>query len=126
MHDMHAGRAELLEVDEEVMREHYKTENIDLSAVLTPAATLRPGAAQRCTTQQDHGLQEALDPLLIEKALPLLEAVAAGEPAGAPPLTALSSLSSADGNTSHLTSAHYMQCNALPYVFIYSVALWTM
>jgi glutamate synthase (NADH) len=91
MHDMHAGRAELLEVDEEVMREHYKTENIDLSAVLTPAATLRPGAAQRCMTQQDHGLQEALDPLLIEKALPLLEATAAGEPAGVPHLTAFSS-----------------------------------
>lgn len=77
-----AGRAELLEVDEEVMSEHYKTENIDLSALLTPAATLRPGAAQRCETKQDHGLDTALDTMLIEKAMPMLESAAAGEPAG--------------------------------------------
>ena len=56
------------------MAEHYKTESIDLSAVLTPAATLRPGAAQRCETLQDHGLDTALDALLIEKAQPLLDA----------------------------------------------------
>jgi glutamate synthase domain-containing protein 3 len=68
-----AGRADLLEVDEAVRREHYKSEAIDLSHVLTPAATLRPEAAQRCTTTQDHGLDTALDALLLEKARSVLE-----------------------------------------------------
>jgi glutamate synthase (NADH) len=72
-----AGRADLLAVDEDVLKEHYKTEDIDLSAVLTPAATLRPGAAQRCVTVQDHGLDTALDVLLMERALPALDAAAA-------------------------------------------------
>ena len=34
---------------------------IDVSRILTPAATLRPGAAQTCQTQQDHGLETGLD-----------------------------------------------------------------
>jgi hypothetical protein len=48
----HAGRADLLEVDEEVLRMHYKSEDIDLSDMLLPSATLRPGAAQRCMEAQ--------------------------------------------------------------------------
>lgn len=35
---------------------------IDVSRILTPAATLRPGAAQTCQTKQDHGLESGLDP----------------------------------------------------------------
>ncbi len=34
---------------------------IDVSRILTPAATLRPGAAQTCQTKQDHGLETGLD-----------------------------------------------------------------
>ena len=34
---------------------------IDVSRILTPAATLRPGAAQTCQTKQDHGLESGLD-----------------------------------------------------------------
>ena len=32
-----------------------------MSRILTPAATLRPGAAQTCQTKQDHGLETGLD-----------------------------------------------------------------
>lgn len=63
-----AGRADLLEPDEEVINSHYKMENIDLSAILTPAETLRPGVPQRCVTKQDHGLETGLDYELIELA----------------------------------------------------------
>lgn len=69
-----AGRADLLAVDEEVLKENYKSEDIDLSALLTPSSELRPGAAQRCMTSQDHGLDEALDTLLLERCLPVLDA----------------------------------------------------
>jgi hypothetical protein len=31
---------------------HYKSEDIDLSQVLLPSATLRPGAAVRCMEKQ--------------------------------------------------------------------------
>jgi len=34
---------------------------IDVSRILTPAATLRPDAAQTCQTKQDHGLETGLD-----------------------------------------------------------------
>ena len=34
---------------------------IDLSLILTPAATLRPGAAQTCQVEQNHGLESGLD-----------------------------------------------------------------
>ena len=37
-----------------------KLAGIDLSRVLTPAASLRPGAAQRCVQKQDHGMEERL------------------------------------------------------------------
>lgn len=40
---------------------------IDVSRILTPAASLRPGAAQTCQTKQDHGLDTGLDlPELID------------------------------------------------------------
>lgn len=46
---------------------------IDLSRLLTPAATLRPEAAQRCVRRQDHGLDEGLDlPVLIPACAPAL------------------------------------------------------
>jgi glutamate synthase (NADH) len=71
-------------VDSAVLAEHYKSEAIDLSAVLTPSATLRPGAAQRCMTTQDHGLDTALDGLLLERALPVLDAAVSSGTFGEP------------------------------------------
>ena len=75
-----AGRADLLEVNKEVLNAHYKSEAIDLSQVLTPAATLRPEAAQRCVTKQDHGLEEALDTQLLKEAAPALDPPAGQAP----------------------------------------------
>lgn len=59
------GRADMLEVDQEVIASNPKLADIDLSRVLLPAATLRPGAAQTCVTKQDHGLDAGLDMELI-------------------------------------------------------------
>lgn len=42
-----------------------KLEGIDLSRLLLPAASLRPGAAQRCVQKQDHGLDSGLDVHLV-------------------------------------------------------------
>lgn len=42
------GRADMLEPDPEVFAAQPKLAGIDLSRLLTPAATLRPGAAQVC------------------------------------------------------------------------------
>ncbi|XP_021729068.1 glutamate synthase 1 [NADH], chloroplastic-like isoform X2 [Chenopodium quinoa] len=76
--DEMVGRSDMLEVDEEVTKSNEKLKNIDLSLLLRPAATIRPGAAQRCVQKQDHGLDMALDQELIvsskaalEKALPV-------------------------------------------------------
>nr|QKY14997.1 glutamate synthase 1 [NADH] chloroplastic isoform X1 (GOSHI) [Polytomella parva] len=59
------GHADLLEQDKEATAASPKLSGIDLSRLLTPAASLRPGAAQTCVTKQDHGLEEGLDTLLI-------------------------------------------------------------
>ncbi|CAA7030919.1 unnamed protein product [Microthlaspi erraticum] len=72
------GRADMLELDSEVVKNNDKLENIDLSLLLRPAAEIRPGAAQYCVQKQDHGLDMALDQELIalsksalEKSLPV-------------------------------------------------------
>lgn len=72
------GRADMLELDREVVKNNDKLENIDLSLLLRPAAEIRPGAAQYCVQKQDHGLDMALDQELIalsksalEKSLPV-------------------------------------------------------
>ncbi|CAN1264108.1 Glutamate synthase 1 [NADH], chloroplastic [Linum perenne] len=59
------GRADMLEVDKEVVRNNEKLENIDLSLLLRPASDIRPDAAQYCVEKQDHGLDMALDNKLI-------------------------------------------------------------
>jgi hypothetical protein len=43
-----------------------KLAKVDLTRVLTPAATLRPGAAQVCVQKQDHGLETGLDGRLVQ------------------------------------------------------------
>ncbi|XP_057988761.1 glutamate synthase 1 [NADH], chloroplastic isoform X2 [Hevea brasiliensis] len=72
------GRSDMLEVDEEVVKNNEKLENIDLSLLLRPAADIRPEAAQYCVQKQDHGLEMALDKKLVtlskaalEKSLPV-------------------------------------------------------
>lgn len=66
------GRADLLEVDPEVVAANPKLQHINLSKLLTPAASLRPGAAQRCVQKQDHGLDAGLDVHLIPHCRPAL------------------------------------------------------
>jgi glutamate synthase (NADH) len=65
------GRSELLKV-----RDDYrtpKTENIDLSLILTPAHTLRPGVATYNVRKQDHKLHVRLDNKLISESELALE-----------------------------------------------------
>ncbi|CAI7896051.1 unnamed protein product [Closterium sp. NIES-54] len=66
------GRADMLEQDMDLCNSNPKLQNIDLSVLLTPAATLRPGAAQRCVEKQDHALELALDQKLIQLAQPAI------------------------------------------------------
>ncbi|KAL2650685.1 hypothetical protein R1flu_018813 [Riccia fluitans] len=66
------GHAEHLDVDPDVMNSNDKLENVDLSLLLRPAATLRPDAAQRCVQKQDHGIDDVLDRELIKIAEPAL------------------------------------------------------
>ena len=64
------GRAELLRVREELRTP--KTENIDLSLILTPAHSIRPGVATYNVRKQDHKLHTRLDnKLLAESELAL-------------------------------------------------------
>ena len=52
--------------------DHWKAAGLDLSPVLA-RPELRPGAALRCTTKQEHGLEKALDTVLIAEAAPALD-----------------------------------------------------
>lgn len=70
------GRSELLRVREDLR--NTKTQNIDLSLILTPAHSLRPGVATYNVRKQDHRLHTRLDNKLIaeselalEKGLPV-------------------------------------------------------
>lgn len=67
------GRADMLEIDREVVKNNEKLENIDLSLLLKPAAEIRPEAAQYCIQKQDHGLDMALDQELITSSKAALE-----------------------------------------------------
>lgn len=64
------GRAELLKMREE---RTPKTENIDLSLILTPAHSIRPGVATYNVRKQDHKLHTRLDNKLISEAELALE-----------------------------------------------------
>ncbi|KAI8575052.1 hypothetical protein K450DRAFT_263550 [Umbelopsis ramanniana AG] len=65
------GRTEMLRVNDSFR--NYKTANIDLSPILTPASTLRPGVATYNVRKQNHNLHVRLDNFLIEEAQPALE-----------------------------------------------------
>ncbi len=64
------GRSDLLEYDPHP--EHWKACKVDLSAVL---AQVQPweGTTLYCSKKQDHGIEKALDNVLLEKAKPALE-----------------------------------------------------
>jgi len=64
------GRVDLL--DAALAVEHWKASGLDLSPVLY-APPLPPGAATRCVSAQDHGLEKALDHTLIQLAEGALE-----------------------------------------------------
>jgi glutamate synthase (NADPH) large chain len=64
------GRVDLL--DAALAVEHWKASGLDLSPVLY-APSLADGAATRCVTTQDHGLDKALDHTLIQLAEGALE-----------------------------------------------------
>lgn len=65
------GRTEMLRVREELR--NAKTENIDLSLILTPAHTLRSGVATYNVRKQDHKLHVRLDNKLISESELALE-----------------------------------------------------
>ncbi|KAG2228014.1 hypothetical protein INT45_012038 [Circinella minor] len=65
------GHTEFLKTDDSLRT--YKTANIDLSPILTPAHTLRPGVATYCVRKQQHNLYKRLDNYLIDESEPALE-----------------------------------------------------
>ena len=65
------GHSEVLHVREDLRTQ--KTQNIDLSLILTPAHTLRPGVATYNVRKQDHRLHTRLDNKLIAESELALE-----------------------------------------------------
>lgn len=65
------GRAEMLRVRDDLR--NSKTANLDLTPILTPAHTLRPGVATRNIRKQDHRLHVRLDNKLIDESELTLE-----------------------------------------------------
>jgi glutamate synthase domain-containing protein 2/glutamate synthase domain-containing protein 1/glutamate synthase domain-containing protein 3 len=64
------GRVDMIEMQPAI--EHWKAKGLDFSSILhNPQVPGRIG--RRCTIQQDHGLQDALDNMLLEKAKPAIE-----------------------------------------------------
>lgn len=59
------GRAEKLKVREDLR--NTKNANIDLSPILTPGHTIRPGVATHCVRKQDHKLHVRIDNKLIDE-----------------------------------------------------------
>ena len=71
--DEMVGRADMLAPDEDVLSGNPKLRGIDLSALLLPAAEIRPDAAQRKVMDQNHDLESHIDRRLIKKAQLALE-----------------------------------------------------
>ena len=67
------GRSDLLTPDEESSAPRQARTASTSSKILTPSASIRPGAATRNVTGQDHGLEFALDKTLIEFAKPAID-----------------------------------------------------
>ena len=63
MDDM-IGRVDVLETRDAV--DHWKADGLDLTPILTPAVRPHEDVEVRCTIEQDHGLDRALDQLLVK------------------------------------------------------------
>jgi glutamate synthase (NADPH/NADH) large chain len=64
------GRVEVLEVDDAIV--HWKAQGLDLTPILTPARSARPGVPVVASWPQDHHLHNAFDKRLIEIARPAI------------------------------------------------------
>ncbi len=64
------GRVDRLDVRPAVS--HWKARGVDITAILRDA-DVQPGAARRRVTSQAHGLEDALDHVLIERCRPAIE-----------------------------------------------------
>lgn len=62
------GNCQVLKVDDTLRT--FKTANLDLSPILTPAHTLRPNVATYCIKKQQHNLHTRLDNYLIDESDP--------------------------------------------------------
>jgi len=65
------GRVDCLGVDEAIR--HWKSDGLDLTPILTPAAKPHDEVEVHCTIAQDHGLDRALDMKLLELCEPALK-----------------------------------------------------
>ncbi|KAI8138284.1 hypothetical protein BJV82DRAFT_651579 [Fennellomyces sp. T-0311] len=64
------GHADLLKVNDSLRT--YKTSNLDLSPILTPASSLRPNVATHCVSKQKHNLHVRLDNYFIDEGEPAM------------------------------------------------------
>jgi glutamate synthase (NADPH) large chain len=69
--DEMVGRSDLLELDPSIT--HWKTRNIDLSKVLTPAVKPHPNMGTYCQIAQQHGIEYQLDNDVIKEAQPAIQ-----------------------------------------------------
>jgi glutamate synthase (NADPH/NADH) large chain len=60
------GRTDVLEAQDAI--DHWKADGLDLAPILAPAQKHHANVEVRCTTEQDHGLELALDNRLIDLA----------------------------------------------------------
>ena len=65
------GRSDCLDTTKAI--EHWKSDGLDLTAMLAPANKPHDGVGVYCTQQQDHQLDKALDNKLMELAKPALD-----------------------------------------------------
>ncbi len=65
------GRVDCLEIDDAVT--HWKSDGLDLTPILTPAAKPHPEVGVFKQIEQDHGLDKALDNQLLELARPAID-----------------------------------------------------
>ena len=65
------GRVDMLETEHAIA--HWKKDGLDLSPILAPAQKPHPNVQVRCTMEQDHGLELALDNRLIDLAQPAID-----------------------------------------------------
>jgi glutamate synthase (NADPH) large chain len=70
--DEMVGRVDVLDPKKAI--QHWKTDGLDLTAMLKSASELRPDAETRCTIGQEHGLEKSLDvTVLVPAAKPALD-----------------------------------------------------